>query len=66
MQITINGENKTVRESLTVGELLIELEVDPDTVVVERNLDILAREDHGVHILGDGDVLEIIQMVSGG
>lgn len=66
MEIRINGENKKVAGPLTVAELLKELAVDPDTVIVERNLDILNRENHEAQPLEDGDTLEIIQMVSGG
>jgi len=66
MEISINGENKTVAGPLTVAELLKELAVDPNTVAVERNMGILKREDHDTQLLEDGDTLEIIRMVCGG
>jgi len=66
MEIDVNGERQTMVYPLTVAELLCELAIDPNTVIVERNMKILKREDHGAQSLAEGDVLEIIQMVSGG
>jgi sulfur carrier protein len=51
---------------LTVAQFLESLEIDPATVVIERNLDILSREDHGQILIEDGDSIEIIRMVDGG
>jgi sulfur carrier protein len=66
MILTINGERKEIGGDLTVTGLLDQLKIDPETVVVERNLSILKREDHGEEVLEDGDSIEIIQMVDGG
>ena len=51
---------------MTVTGLLEELKIDFETVVIERNLDILSHEDHGKTILEEGDSIEIIRMVDGG
>ena len=45
---------------------LQDLGIDPETVVIERNLDILNREDHGSILIQEGDSIEIIRMVDGG
>ncbi|TNF46515.1 sulfur carrier protein ThiS [bacterium] len=66
MEIVLNGEQRKFDGPLTIGELLKELDVDPDTVVVERNLNILSRDDHAGEPVEDGDTVEIIQMVDGG
>lgn len=66
MEILLNGEQKRLDGSLTVQGLLRELGIDPDTVIVERNLNILSREDHAGEAVEDGDTVEIIQMVNGG
>jgi len=66
MEITVNGEKQEVASQLSVTQLLEELGIDPETVVIERNLDILDREDHGKTVINEGDSLEIIRMVDGG
>ncbi|UCF30494.1 MAG: sulfur carrier protein ThiS [bacterium] len=66
MEILLNGERKKLNGGMTVEDLLKDLGIDPAAVVVERNLSILNRKDHGVQSLSDGDTVEIIQMVDGG
>jgi len=66
MKINLNGESKILDCPLTVAGLLRELALNPDTVIVERNMKILKRENHGTQSLEEGDALEIVQMVSGG
>jgi len=66
MEITVNGEKQTIETQVTVAQLLESLEIDPETVVIERNLDILRLEDHGETLLVEGDSIEIIRMVDGG
>ena len=66
MEITVNGEKQVLEGPMTVSELLAKLGIDPETVVIERNLDILNREVHGNVAIEDGDSIEIIRMVDGG
>jgi len=66
MQITVNGEKQILGGPMTIGELLAKLGIDPETVVIEQNLDILKREDHGNVQIEEGDRIEIIRMVDGG
>ena len=66
MVLTVNGERKEIDAATTMTELLEKLGINPETVVVERNLNILKREDLEGEVLEDGDTIEIIQMVDGG
>lgn len=66
MELTINGEKRNIDGAGTVSGLLDELGISAETVVVERNMNILRREDLGKEVLEDGDAIEIIQMVDGG
>ena len=66
MEITVNGEKQTLDSQVTVGELLEMLDLDPGTVIIERNLDILNRESHGGTVIEDRDSIEIIRIVDGG
>ena len=42
------------------------LDLDPDTVVVECNGEIIARTHYESHLLTDGAKLELIRFVGGG
>ncbi len=66
MQITVNGEKQALDSQVTVSELLAKLGIDPETVVIERNLEILGRADHNETVIEEGDSIEIIRMVDGG
>jgi sulfur carrier protein len=64
--VTINGEMREINGAGTVSGLLDQLGINPGTVVVERNMNILRRKDLEREVLQDGDRIEIIQMVDGG
>ncbi len=66
MEISVNGEKKNYPGPMTVAELLCELGVNPRAVAVERNLNIVARDDFDKEIVGEGDSIEVIRMVGGG
>jgi thiamine biosynthesis protein ThiS len=53
-------------EGATVGDLLRELEVRPDRVAVELNLEILDRQAFEHRALREGDRVEIISFIGGG
>ncbi len=66
MNIRLNGEKKKLDDALTLSELLTRLSLSKDKVVVERNMQIVAKNDlPGVH-LEEGDQIEIVHFVGGG
>ena len=68
MSITIrlNGDLREVEEGLTVAALLEGLEVRPQRVVVEHNMQILRAGDFAAAHIADGDEVEVLQFVGGG
>ncbi|MFQ3611412.1 MAG: sulfur carrier protein ThiS [Fimbriimonadales bacterium] len=66
MRVRINGTERDLPEPTTLLELLAERGIDPRTVVVEYNYEIIPRERYGEITLQEGDNLEIVQMVAGG
>jgi len=66
MEITVNGEKQHHRDPLTVGGLLQSLGINPQSVVVERNLQIVPRSEMENEPVGAGDAIEIIRFVGGG
>lgn len=66
MKLTVNGQECEVREGTTISLYLEGLEVRPERVAVQLNLDIIARDRLSDHFLKEGDRMEIVQMVGGG
>ncbi len=66
MQIQVNGEPRTLAAGVTVAGLLTELDIRPDRVAVEVNLNILDRGEFDGRRLQEGDRIEIISFIGGG
>ena len=66
LAVTINGEVRRVPGPMTLLELLELLGLDPRTVVVERNREIVRRVRLGETMVADGDSIELVHFVGGG
>lgn len=66
MQITVNGEVRTLERPLTVVELLQQLALEPGRVAVEVNEQVVRRRDYQATTLRPGDRVEIVTLVGGG
>lgn len=66
IQVHLNGEDREIPAGLTVWGLLESLELEPRLVVVERNLEIIARGRYDEVVVGEGDTLELVHFVGGG
>ena len=67
VEITLNGDRRTVAASSTIASLLDSLALDARLVVVERNREILRDRDSFSRVeLADGDTIEIVHFVGGG
>ena len=66
IDIVINGEPKQVTPGATLLELLVDLELDPRTVVVEHNRRIVRRPALGEVTVAAGDAIELVHFVGGG
>ncbi|MCP1122436.1 MULTISPECIES: sulfur carrier protein ThiS [Bacillus] len=67
MNLKINGRQVEVpSEVKTVADLLAHLGLETKIVVVERNQDILQKDDHRDTSVFDGDQIEIVTFVGGG
>jgi thiamine biosynthesis protein ThiS len=63
---TINGEPRTVRDGLTVAELLAELHLGTEGIAVAVGGSVVRRSAFADVALRDGDAVEIIRAVAGG
>lgn len=64
--IRLNGEERAVPSGLTVAQLLDRVGVDRREVVVERNREILRRDELEAFDVEEGDTLELVHFVGGG
>jgi thiazole synthase len=66
MNITINGEPKSLAHPVTVSEMLKQLGLESGKVAVERNLEIVPKSAFTSTQLSDGDRIEIVHFIGGG
>ncbi|HVL17768.1 MAG TPA: sulfur carrier protein ThiS, partial [Gemmatimonadales bacterium] len=66
MEIVVNGEPRRLAGSSTLLDLLETLGLDPRTVVVELNREIVRRPRLGETRLAAGDAVELVHFVGGG
>ncbi len=66
MEIICNGEKKEAAEGMSLENFLLSLKLDPETVVVEYNETLVARDEYPEKKLEPGCRLEIIRFVGGG
>ncbi len=65
MQVRVNGEERETAAG-TVAEFLASVDLPSPLVVVERNGEIVSRDQYSFTLLQNNDVLEIVQMMAGG
>jgi len=66
IQIHLNGEDREISSGLSVHALLLELELQPEMIVVEHNRQILSRDRYPQVEVSPGDTLELVHFVGGG
>ncbi len=66
MTVTINGETRDVAPGTTLLEMLQHLGLNSKTLVVQRNGEIVPREEYMATVLAEGDDVDLIRFVGGG
>jgi thiamine biosynthesis protein ThiS len=66
LRIVVNGDERQVPGPATVLDLIAALGLNPRTVVVELNREIVRRPRLGQTALADGDSVELVHFVGGG
>ena len=66
LDLSVNGEPRSLPAPLTVAQLLAALGHDPRKVAVEVNLDVVPSRRHAEHFLKPNDKVEIVTLVGGG
>lgn len=66
LTLHVNGEIVRTAAGAMLADLILQLELDPAKVAVERNLEVVPRSTYHDVMLHDGDQLEIVHFVGGG
>ncbi|KZM55894.1 sulfur carrier protein ThiS [Aeribacillus composti] len=67
MKLRINGQQMEVENSVrSIEDLLNFFQLQERIVVVERNGEIVSKEQYSIQTLNDGDQIEIVHFVGGG
>lgn len=66
MEIMLNGQAHNCEKDINIMALVGELELDPRSIAVELNRQIVSKSLWQVTILKSGDKMEIVQFVGGG
>ena len=67
MEITVNGEKRVgLTSPLTVAELIEQLGINPKSIIVELNFEIVTKNKVSETKVQDGDTIEIVRLVGGG
>lgn len=66
MKLIVNGQETDTPEGVTVSQLLQQRKLNPATVIVECNYEIIPKEDWDSLVLKEADQIEILAFVGGG
>ncbi|MBU3758856.1 MAG: sulfur carrier protein ThiS [Candidatus Omnitrophica bacterium] len=66
VEILLNGQKTKIEGGLTLKALLERFQIDPFSVVVERNEEIVPSRYFTETPLSEGDKIEIVRFVGGG
>lgn len=66
INIKLNGQEKNVPEGTTVQNILDEMNITNKMIVVEKNLEILPKDQYGSYNVSEGDNIEIVGFFGGG
>ncbi len=66
MKLTVNGKTEEIDQVMTVLEYIRFKGIDPRTVVVQKNGEVIKRDHWEKEVVRENDRLEILRMVGGG
>ena len=66
MNITVNGESRSLEPGTSLGQLLENLGLEGKRIAVEVNRNIVPRSEYDDYRLSDNDTIEIVNAIGGG
>ena len=66
IKIFLNGELLEIESGLSISQLLINFEIDPGKIAIEKDLEIINPQDFNKIILTENSKIEIVHFIGGG
>jgi thiamine biosynthesis protein ThiS len=66
IKIFLNGELLEIQSGLSISQLLINFEIDPSKIAIEKDLEIINPQDFNKIILTENSKVEIVHFIGGG
>lgn len=66
MKITLNGQEKVIKNVENVNDLVTSLKIDIKKIAIEKNMEIVPRSSFKKESIKEGDEIEIIHFIGGG
>ena len=66
INITVNGKDVEIQENSTVADFIEERKVTGTMFVVEKNLQIVQKQDYQIEKIAQGDKIELVGFFGGG
>lgn len=66
MNIRLNGDLRRIPDSWTIADLLADLNIENRYCAVERNGEVVPREQHAASRIQVDDRIEVVTLVGGG
>ena len=66
IKIFLNGELLEIESGLSIYQLLINFEIDPGKIAIEKDLEIINPQDFNKIILTENSKIEIVHFIGGG
>ena len=66
IKIFLNGELLEIQSGLSISQLLINFEIDPGKIAIEKDLEIINPQDFNKIILTENSKIEIVHFIGGG
>jgi thiamine biosynthesis protein ThiS len=66
IKIFLNGELLEIESGLSISQLLINFEIDPKKIAIEKDLEIINPQDFNKIILTENSKVEIVHFIGGG
>jgi len=66
MKITVNGEEREVKEGMTIKELVDQLGIKSPNYAVAVGMEVIPKSEYETYRLKEGDRVEIVTFVGGG
>ena len=66
MKIILNGEEKDIKDVMSISALVADVGIESHKVAVERNLEIVPKSEYDSVLLANNDKIEIVHFIGGG